>query len=296
MEHLILLGAVFIPALLAIAGLLAWRCVRKLDKRRSPLTVQWMNLPGESLRKRIATDEEKLYEATGTMVAVGPILLSAWLLARLSQAGIDWGQLRFGTGDMVFVLVLALMMTWLLWKLIRHARRRRQALDGLHAELSVAHCLTPLIAEGAMVFHDFPADRYNIDHIVVARSAVFAIETKSRRKPGEKGRASACVRYDGRQLIFPKHVETKPIEQADYQANWLDRFLRSAGAEGVRVIPVLALPGWYVERPERRTRVIVNNCTNANFMMSDRFGVPMSESLRKHVAHLLSERYPPPEL
>ena len=149
-----------------------------------------------------------------------------------------------------------------------------------------------------MVFHDFPSDRSNIDHIVVARGAVFAIETKSRRKPATKGKASALVRYDSQQLFFPTHTETRPIEQAAYQANWLEGFLRNAGVDGVRVIPVLALPGWYVERTNREVRasVLVNNCTNSRFMMSENFGPPMPESMRKHIAHVLSQRYPSPEL
>ena len=226
MSNLVLLGSIFVPTLLVLVGLLAWRWVRSLDKRRSPLTVQFLNLPGEGLRKRIANHDDKFYEATAMAIAIGPIMLSTWLLARLDKAGINWSTLRFGAGDLIFAVTLITFLGWALWRLIHHASKRRRALEGLNAELSVAHCLTPLIAEGAMVFHDFPADRYNIDHIVVARGVVFAIETKSRRKPGEKGKASAQVRYDGRQLFFPKHVETKPIEQAAYQGKWLEQFLQ----------------------------------------------------------------------
>jgi len=296
MSNLILLGSIFIPAFLILCGLLVWRLIRSLDKRRSPLTVRLLNLPGEGLRKRIADHEEKFQEAAALMVVIGPIFLSGWLLARLSKAGIDWSALEFGIGDAVFAVLLLVMMAWALWRLIHHAARRRHALDGLDAELSVAQCLTPLIAEGAMVFHDFPADRHNIDHIVVANSVVFAIETKSRRKPATKGKASAQVRYDGQQLFFPNHTERQPVEQAAYQAEWLERFLRNAGAESVRVVPVLALPGWYVERTNRdaRAQVLVSNCTNAIFMLHEKFGAPMPETLRKHVAHVLSQRYPKP--
>lgn len=298
MSNLILLGSVFVPAFLMLGGLLLWRLVRSFDKRRSPLTVGLLNLPGEGLRKRIATHEDKFHEVATMALATGPIVLAAWLLARLNRKGFDWSAIQLGSGDLLFAAVLLIMAGWSLWRLIHHASRQRRARDGLNAELSVAQCLTPLIAEGAMVFHDFPADRYNIDHIVVANSVVFAIETKSRRKPAAKGKASARVRYDGQQLFFPEHTEIKPIEQAAYQADWLEQLLRNAGVDGVRVVPVLALPGWYVERTNRdvRANVLVSNCTNARFMMSERFGSSMSESMRKHIAHVLTERYTPPQL
>lgn len=298
MSNLILLGSVFMPAVLIFGGLLAWRFVRSLDKRRSPLTVGLVNLPGEGLRRRIADHDEKFHEATALVLVIGPLVLAAWLLSRLSKAGMDWSTLRFGAGDLLFAGILMLMAGWALWRLIHHASARRRAVDGLKAELSVAQCLTPLIAEGAMVFHDFPSDRSNIDHVVVAHSVVFAIETKSRRKPAAMGKASARVRYDGEQLFFPNHTETKPIEQAAYQAEWLEKMFRNAGVEEVRVVPVLALPGWYVERTNRdvRANVLVSNCTNTTFMLSEKFGAPMSASVRKHIAHVLSERYPSPEL
>src|SRR5690606_25650344 len=102
----------------------------------------------------------------------------------------------------------------------------------------------------------------------------------------------------GQQLFFPRHTETKPIEQAAYQADWLEKLLRDAGVEGVRVVPVLALPGWYVERTNRdvRANVLVSNCTNTQFMLHEKFGPPMPEPVRKHIAHVLAERYPQPEL
>ena len=187
------------------------------------------------------------------------------------------------------------VLGWCLWRLVSHARQARRYREGLDAELAVAQSLMPLVAEGGLVFHDFPCDRFNIDHIVVGRSVVFAIETKSRRKPSEKGRESARVIYDGTKLTFPTSHETKPVGQARYQAEWLTKFLASGAGEAVRVVPVVALPGWYVESTQRgRPDVLVTNCNNPLFllMMDKKYGPPMSESLRKRVAHALFERYP----
>lgn len=274
-----------------------WRWLRKLDRRRSPLTTALLNLPGEGLRKRIAKHDDGFMESASMMVLVGPIMLAAWLLARMDKAGVDWSKIRFGAGDALLAFVGVCLASWSLWRIIHHARQRQLAQQGLKAELAVAQCLMPLIAEGAMVFHDFPAEKCNIDHIVIASSVVFAVETKSRKKPAEKGRASAKVRYDAQQLFFPNHTEIKPLQQAQYQAAWLEQFLHRAVGEPVRVIPLLALPGWYIDRTNRdvRATVLVSNCTNTGFMMSEKFGQAMPDSLRKRIAHVLTERYPPLE-
>lgn len=297
MSILILPLAVLIPSVFVLACLLVWRFWRRLDKRRSPLTVQLRNLPGEQLRKRIASHEDAFDETAMAAISLGPVLLATWLIGSMKRVGVELSQLRFGSDAVLLVILGLVVIVLCVWRLIHHARKRRKYADGLQAELAVAQCLTPLIADGAMVFHDFPADKYNIDHIVIGRSVVFAIETKSRRKPPQKGQDSARVQYDGQQLMFPRHSETKPVQQAAYQADWLEKFLRSGVGEDVRVVPVLALPGWYVESVNRAGRqpVLVSNCHNPAFMMSDKFGPPMSETLRRRIAHVLTERYPPLE-
>lgn len=295
MMYLIFSSAVLLPMLLVVVGLLIWRFLRSLDRRRAPFNIQLVNLPGDGLRRRIARHEEKLLDFSGMISVAGPTFLALWLLARIDKTGIDWTKIRFGMGDLMFVVVLGAMLAFALWRMIHHARARRRALDGLHAELAVAQCLTPLIAEGAMVFHDVPANGFNLDHVVVAPGAVFAIETKSRRKPAERGKASARVRYDNQQLFFPQHTEIKPIEQADYQARWLESYLREGGIEQVRVIPVVALPGWYVDSEKSVfPRVLVNNCTNSSFMLRIGSGTPLPQSVRKSIGQLITHRYPSP--
>lgn len=297
MENLILIVAAFLPVLLVLACLALWRLWRNADKRRSPLTFDLRNLPGEHLRRQVAKHDDGFMESASLVVAIGPIFLSAWLLARLQSAGVDWSGIRFGWGDVAIAAAAVAMLAWTTLSLIRHARARRFYLEGLQAELAVAQCLTPLIAEGGMVFHDFPTGKGNIDHIVVGRSAVFAIETKWRRKPGYMGRDAARVQFDGQQLLFPGHTEVKPVEQARYQAKWLEDFLAKGVGAPIRVVPVLALPGWYVEQANRSVRhdVLVSNCHNSGFMVGDKFGAPLSEQIRIRIAHVLTEKYSPLE-
>lgn len=294
MGNLILILAIVVPGALVIGCLLLWRAWRRMDKRRSPLTFELRNLPGEHLRRRAIEHGELFMEAMALVVALGPIMLSAWLIARLEGANVDWTAMRFGVGDAIIALVAVVLLGWSVWRIIHHGRARRAYLEGLQAELAVAQCLTPLIAEGAMVFHDFPTDRGNIDHIVIGRSAVFAIETKWRRKPAESGRDAARVQFDGQQLLFPHHAETKAVEQARYQGEWLSKFLKSGVGEPVPVRSMLALPGWYVESTNRTVRhdMLVSNCHNPAFMMGDKFGPPMPEAMRRRIAHALTQKYP----
>lgn len=292
--NLILILSMVIPIALVMGCLVAWRIWRMADKRRSPLTFEIRNLPGEHLRRQLTKHDEAFFEASALVIALGPVFLSAWLLARLEGANVNWAAIRFGWGDAVLAAVCIALLAWSAWRMIHHAKARRSYLDGLQAELAVAQCLTPLIAEGAMVFHDFPTGKGNIDHIVIGRSAVFAIETKWRRKPGYKGKDAARVQFDGQQLRFPEHTEVKPVEQALYQAKWLAEFLVSGVGTAVRVVPVLALPGWYVENTSRSARheLLVSNCHNSAFMVSSKFGAPLADEMRTRIAHVLSQKYP----
>lgn len=294
--YLILLGSIAAPALFVIGVLLIWRYIRAKDKRRSPLTNKILNLPGEQLRRELAKLDDGYNEASAVAITVGPIVLSAWLLARMRD--VDWSQVRLGAGDWLILGVGATILLGCSVRMVQVARNRRKIKDGLEAELAVAQSLSQLQLSGALVFHDFPCGRFNIDHIVIGRSVVFAVETKSRRKSGSGGAGSAKITYDGDWLTYANGVrERAPIEQARRQAAWLGDFLGSGVGEAVRVVPLVALPGWYVELvPGSRPEVLASNCHNPAFMMGDRFGAAMSEQLRTRIAHVLRERYPELEL
>lgn len=111
----------------------------------------------------------------------------------------------------------------------------------------------------------------------------------------ELWKESARVRYDGKLLKFPEHVETKPLEQAARQARWLAEFLTGATGHPVRVVPVLALPGWYVEltapisTSSNDVRVI--NPKAASFMRTVNFGPRLEDDQRRRIAWTLTKRY-----
>jgi hypothetical protein len=75
--NLILILSMVVPVVLVVVVLGLWRAWRKVDKRRSPLTFDIRNLPGEHLRRQVAKHEDSYMEAAALVLAVGPIFLSA---------------------------------------------------------------------------------------------------------------------------------------------------------------------------------------------------------------------------
>jgi len=132
-------------------------------------------------------------------------------------------------------------------------------LGGYDGGVATGQELNRMMLRGYHVYHDFVAEKFNIDHIVVGPAGVFAVETKGRAKPvSGNGTADSKVVYDGKCLQFPKWIKVKPLEQAKNQAQWLERWLSSATGEKTQVRPVLALPGWFVDRTSSEGIPVIN--------------------------------------
>ncbi|QTM65152.2 NERD domain-containing protein [Shewanella decolorationis] len=157
------------------------------------------------------------------------------------------------------------------WKLFSKLTKLRL---GHTAEIATANELIGLQALGYQVFHDVQADGFNIDHLVIGKNGVFAIETKGRHKRnkdlrqtngngGGSGSSSGKKGYevfykDGR-LNFPSWTEAKPIEQAQRQAQWVSQWLTKATGSPVAATPALVFPGWYVTSQSKPPFPILNH-------------------------------------
>ncbi|MCE5233903.1 MAG: nuclease-related domain-containing protein [Mizugakiibacter sp.] len=285
LSELLVLAAIAVGLLpIGILALWVW-WHRRTDRRRSPLTTELHNLPGEQARR----EAERLAESAGDRlmiaVLVGPLALAAWALQK-----IDKHLLRFGPAEIALLIIVVAVACWAIWSAGKRLRDRWNYLDGIAAERATAQALMPLISKGCAIYHDIPTGMFNLDHVVVGPDGVFMIEAKSRRKPAARGKASAEVRFDGKTLEFPGWRETKMLDQTRAQTRWLNDYLYRKTGERVSVKPVLALPGWFVSNSVLSPDMHVINPKMCNFM-ADSKGKPLSEPQRRRIMAAIEECY-----
>lgn len=243
----ILLAAV---AIFSVTGL--WkrtRLGRKLFQptRRSPLRDNLLRSPGQTIH-------DILLDKTLDFAS------DVWSLLFIVVLGLYFPFLTgWGFPTVVVWLIFGVLIIWILYRLRTRSREIRDLRLGLDGELATAEELSQLMFHGYYVFHDLPGDHFNIDHVVIGPAGVFAIETKTRSKPVGKGKQLAMVIFEDSQLKFPDYQESESIQQAKDQSKWLSEFLRKSVGKAVAVKPVLALPGWLVERRERDPSIMVIN-------------------------------------
>lgn len=274
---------VFVLLMLATGLLIITRRISRRG-RRSPLTSDLLRNPGESLREQVEELNSDLISNVLFFILIPCVLAIQFLLQ-------DRTNPQANAISLMIIYGLALIGTMLFFtiQVVRTWRKRQLLRLGLECELAVGQQLNQLMLLGCRVYHDFPAEGFNIDHIVIGPAGVYAVETKGRAKPDKDGGAEeARVVYDGKGLQFPGWSETKPIAQAKRQAQWLANWLKSAVGESVPVFPALALPGWFIER--KAGDMVVFNAKNPDFLARPNGEVKLSEVMIQRVAHQVEQR------
>lgn len=261
-----------------------WRKRQGNTDRRSPLTRGLLRSPGQSISEQL--DEARL-DTLGYMSAgaAGPLFAYAMYLAdRLYRS--EPSPLII----LVCVLIGIFLWGFCLFRANRLITERNRLQLGYEAELAAGQELNMLAHDGYWVFHDFPAEHFNIDHVVVGSSGIYAVETKGRPKRTGGGNNKGWeVAYDGRSLKFPEWTETAPLQQATNQAKWLKDWLSSAVGEPLQVEPILMLPGWFVRRTASEG-IAVLNPKNAGAYFNRTGKQSLSEKQIKQIVHQLDQR------
>jgi len=137
--------------------------------------------------------------------------------------------------------------------------RRARVLD-LRAELALATDLHSLEVEGCHVFYNFPArSDWCIDHVVVARSGVYAIETITERaRLGGRSNPESEVLFDGMHLHFNRYTDSDALGQARRSSSELTWELSQATNQLVEVTAVLAIPGCRIRRNGKSEVDVIN--------------------------------------
>jgi hypothetical protein len=199
-----------------------------------------------------------------------------WILTHWKPQ--SWTQLGLWAGSVVFVFVATFVVC--LRKAMGHLTRNRADRLGYLGEREVAERLMPLWTKGYQVFHDVPAkgtkDEFNIDHVTIGRTGVAVIETKTRRKGKRRADGSEYkVRYDGEKLLWPWGPDDQPTKQALALADWTTKFVHERTGISLRVKPIIAIPGWWVDPRPGPVSVV-----NAKSVAS---------AVESHGEHVLSE-------
>jgi hypothetical protein len=277
---------------LALAFALSYKAASKRISRRSPLAGRKVGkLPGQELVERVSSLEADLLLSVMLMYMALPVAFMTWVGIRFRLTSVQWGWT-----ETIFLLVAVFLFGYGLREYVRVYRARQQARDGLLAERVTGMQLNRLVAHGCTVMHDLPAEGFNIDHVVIAPRAVYAVETKSFRKPKQEDVGlNYCVTFDGSLLRFPDFVEKSALEQARGQAQWLSRVLREALGRDVPVVPALALPGWRIDQTDdvwrsASVKVFTPMGGGANFMAKDIQSI--DATTRNLIRDALAVRYP----
>ena len=202
---------------------------------KSPLKRKPLRNPGDSGDKEIHT---VVWEQAFTYY-----IFAAFLAGLAAMEWIRWFKPmdpRPGIYTAV-ALVAGVFATYKIRHLFRRATNLKLGRDG---EKAVGQFLERLRQYGAQVVHDFPGEKFNIDHVVIHQSGVYAIETKTYSKPD---RGEPRILFDGQSVRIPgRELERDPVRQARAQAKWLQELILETSGKRVPVRPVVVFPGWFV--------------------------------------------------
>lgn len=199
--------------------------------------------PGESLNEQIqdVTLEILMYLF---LIPTYSVLLYSIIITQYFTSG---NQVNL-ISSLIYLVAVVGGGSYLTTKVFKLMKYRNHLRLGYDCELAVGQELNNRMRDGFFVFHDFPADGFNIDHVLVGPTGVFAVETKGRAKSRVAENENWKIEFDGKKLIFPGWTQTKPITQAKNQAQWLSKWLQKATGVPCNVEPVLVIPGWYIKR------------------------------------------------
>ena len=270
-----------------LLGVLFWLLFKTKQERERPVKSEKMlRGAGHSLSVKIERRTEKLFLRVILIVCL-PLAVLLFGGSFLSDALQGWNFAAW-LGGMVG---LGALLAWFLSFRIKSLANESLGLQG---ERLVGETLNWLMKDGYGVFHDYPIEpdgkSGNVDHVVVGPNGVFAIETKAVRKPKEAPEGKNYeVMFDGKRLKYP-HFTTKKggIGQATQNARLLAKHLSSSIDELVEVVPILTLPGWFVESQSSHPLLVLNPKVIRGVIL--RRDACIDESLQKKISYQLELR------
>jgi hypothetical protein len=243
---------------LSVFAIIWWE--RRKQGIRMPFAPDFrlLRVAGEQQLKEVAKLDED-FTRMWLGAAVVPCGVALLLLAAVSGLSGWWMWSVVGVTLAAFLAALGLALRWFVTQL----RDRGERYLSYFGERVVAECLEPMKSRGWRIFYDVPCEtgreKFNIDHVAVGPGGVFAVETRTQRRNGAReGRDDYKVFFDGEQLNWPWGEDQDGTDEAIKSAQWLQQWLEKTTGQKIGVVPVLALPGWYVEAKARAAVQVLN--------------------------------------
>ncbi len=262
---------------------LKWSDTREETQgRRAPVSDQLLRPPGESARRKTEQLDSQIADQTLWVLGFPALLVIMYLAGR---------QIAPPGFPLIWRFILAVTLvaySVLAFGLVHLRRRRNRSRLGYRGERAVGEQLNRLMLDGCHVFHDYPLSKnWNVDHVVVAPSGVYAIETKTRgKRKSTSSQPAHEVIYDGICLQFPNAYDSKSPAQAGDQAARLAQILAEDLTEPVGVQAILTLPGWYVTCKGAGDVTVLNPKMIRSAIVTDDAPVLSPELIRDITRHL----------
>jgi hypothetical protein len=203
---------------------------------KSPIKDKPLRNPGQSLDRYlldVVFDEGIIYIFIGTFVCL--FAVTNWAYYFTQTAPNPWA--------MTFIAIAVVL--YCLYKVKKTQKKIVKLKQGRDGERAVGQYLESLREQGVKVFHDLPGENFNLDHVLVALSGVYVIETKTYSKP-DKGETR--IIYTGDTLIHHNGFkDNKPLIQVKAGANWLKQLIKESTGRDIDVKKVVLFPGWFIE-------------------------------------------------
>jgi hypothetical protein len=262
--------------------LTAFHMIYRSEMMQAPFVGRFLRGPGESTLQRINALNDDITTYSSYLFIL-PILI---LLVTIIFSGQIISFSIFIAGTFLYLLLIVISGANL-WRRLILRRFFRIRYDG---KVAVAQEITQLMLDGHHVYHDFPADDFNIDHIIVGPSGVFAIETKVRSKRlSKKGPGGAILTYNGKSIGFPNSTDTDSLWQAERQSLWLQKWLSEAVGDPVKVWPILTFPGWFVERTSPEGIPVLSPKDIRGFLNAQKKNV-LSDNMLQRISYQLEQK------
>lgn len=206
--------------------------------KRTPFREKPVRYPGQSLDDEINRLLDKMDD----------ILFIPFILALL--AFLEWLRWYFKSPvslvtAILFSLFALVVSIWATLRIRRMRQMRRQLTLARDGERVVGQFLEELRVKGFRVLHDIVGEGFNIDHVVIAPTGIFTVETKTVSKPR---RGETVISFDGEKtLVNGIKPDRDPLIQARAQASWIREFLKSSLGRTFPVRPVVVFLGWFVK-------------------------------------------------